>query len=350
MVDSRDFELKILHTSHKGLPDQRIEREAYIAKSRCHTVKFLGLGAGTTPELDVFSEISMLRSINNRQAALDKRIRREWQDAVDDINPDVIHANDIIAAKFSSGTSYPMVYDDHEYWSKQVIVYKNWAWWKRLAIRPLLKAIPLWENEILSNYVTMTVSEAIANEHRAKCPAIFVLQNYVLRSEVDSLPANENRDGIAYVGNDFVRSKFAPHRNMAGLTDWVEFDSLYGLRRDSLYQNLVNYRFGLLPFKSNRYSKYSNSAKVFDYLNCGVQVLMTRALYDAHGQLPYTYPFDHYSEIPTIIDSTEYVSPSEIMKYAHDNLVWEVQENLLLKAYDMAIVRGKRTLSEGELL
>lgn len=329
--------MKILHASHKGLPDQRVERSAYIAKRRGHTVTFLGLGTNTAPQLDVFSDIFMLRSINNRQAALDKGIRREWQHVVNEINPDLVHANDIISAKFSSDTGYPMVYDDHEYWSKQRIIYENWPWWKRLAIRPFVKAIPSWENEILSNHVTITVSEAIADEHRAKCHHVFVLQNYVLLSEVENLPVNETREGAVYVGNDFVRKRFAPHRNMNGLTDWIEFDTLYGLERESLYQSLVKYRFGLLPFKPNRYTKYSNSAKTFDYLNCGIQVLMARALYEAHGQLPYTYPFEDYSEIPETIESIDRISPKEIMEFAHDHLVWETQEGLLMEAYETAL-------------
>ena len=88
--------LKILYASHKGLPDHRIERAAYIAKKAGHSVEFMGMGTKTNPALDVFDRITMLRSINNRQAALDKKIRVEWREEIEAISPDLVHANDII--------------------------------------------------------------------------------------------------------------------------------------------------------------------------------------------------------------------------------------------------------------
>ena len=328
--------MRILHASHRGLPDHRIERAAYIAKQRGHELEFLGMGP-VKPELEVFSHIKTLRTINNRQAALDKLIRKEWADAVREIDPDLIHASDIIAAKYSSDLGIPLVYDDHEYWSAQRIIFNNWPLWKRLAIRPLIKAIPIWEAELLANHVTLTVSKNIAEEHRKRCKHVFLLRNLNLSIEVEAIKDSSDRDGVVYVGADFTRSKFAPHRNMKGLKDHLHFDALSGWSRKELYDQLVHYRFGLLPFLSTPYSKYINSAKTFDYLNCGLQVLMTRDLYEGHGCLPYTIPFDNYSELQTVIDDSERVNSSEIMAYARKNLVWEAQADDLMKAYDIAI-------------
>jgi hypothetical protein len=120
---------------------------------------------------------------------------------------------------------------------------------------------------------------------------------------------------------------------MTGLKDYFEFDALSSLPRDELYLRLTAHRVGLLPFKANSYSKYTNSAKTFDYLNCGLQILMTEPLYSAHGELPYTCPFDKYSEIPDLLKSMEKVDPTEIMTYAHENMVWESQQETLFKAY-----------------
>jgi len=329
--------MKILHTTPKGLPDWRIEREAYLAQKAGHSVEFLGMGTSTKPFLDVFDKITMVRSINNRQVVFDKSIRKEWAEAVESVSPDLIHANDIIAAKFSSGLGIPMVYDDHEYWSAQLINYRSWPLWKRIAIRPFIQAVPKWEKEILGNHVTITVSEAIAREHRQFCKHVFILKNFCLRQEVENIPSNPHRSGIVYIGGDFQLKRFAPHRDMTGLKDFIEFDTLFGLPRDVLYTNLTKYRFGLLPFRPNPYAKYSNSSKTFDYLNCGVQVLMTRPLYDAHDSLPYTYPFDDYSELPKLIDEIEVVDPQEIISYANKELVWEAQQDELFKAYETAI-------------
>jgi hypothetical protein len=329
--------MKILHTTPKGLPDWRIEREAYIARKAGHSVELLGMGKATTPFLDVFDKITMVRAINNRQAALDKSIRKEWADAVESISPDLIHANDIIAAKFSSNLGIPMVYDDHEYWSAQRIIYDRWPFWKRRAIKPFIDVIPIWEREILSKHVTLSVSEEIVREHRKICKHVFLLRNLSLGEEVEGLPSNPNRAGVAYVGGDFKLKRFGLHRDMTGLQDFVKFDSFSGLPRDVLYQNLTNYRFGLLPFRTTPYTKYISSTKTFDYLNCGLQVLMTRTLHKSHGSLPYTYPFDDYHEIPTLMEELEPVKPKEIMAYANKELIWEAQQDSLFKAYEIAI-------------
>ena len=232
--------MKILHTSPKGLPDWRIERQTYLSKNKGHQVEFLGLGNKSTPFLDVFNNVTMLRSINNRQAVLDKKIRRDWAQAINDISPDLIHANDIIAAEFSKDLGIPMVYDDHEYWSEQLVVFKNWPRWKQLAIRPFLKVVPDWERDILSRHVTITVSEGIEEENRKNCDNVFVLHNYNLRAEVDELPVNPKRNGVVYAGHDPNLKKFGPHRNMTGLKEVLNFDVLSGLPRDVLFNKLFN--------------------------------------------------------------------------------------------------------------
>lgn len=329
--------MKILHTSHKGLPDWRVEREALLAKKRGHQVEFLGLGEKKMPFLDAFNKVTMLREINTRAAALDKAIRGEWARAVKEISPDLIHANDIIAAEFSKDLNVPMVYDDHEYWNAQLVVYESWPFWKRLAVRPFVKAVPIWEKDILSNHVTLTVSEGIAEEHRKTCRHVFVLHNYNIHDEVDGLSVNPKRSGVVYAGADLNLKKYGPHRDMTGISDFLEFDVLSGLPRDVLFRKLTQYRIGLIPFHPVPYHRYADSTKAYDYLNCGLQVLMTPIIYESHGRLPYTYPFDSYSELKNVIRDLEQVSPSEIMQYAHENLVWEAQQEQLFEAYRIAL-------------
>ncbi|MHA1942950.1 MAG: hypothetical protein ACW96M_01005 [Candidatus Thorarchaeota archaeon] len=313
-----------------------------MAKQRGHKMFFLGMGTETEPNLDVFEKIRMVRSINNRQAALDKSIRSEWADVVREIDPDVIHASDIIAAKFSSETGFPMVYDDREYWSMQRIQYETWPFWKRIAIRPFTEAIPIWEREIISRYVTITVSEGIASEHRRISSNVFVLGNYGLLIEFEGLPVNPKREGVVFVGGDMSRKTFAKHRDLTGITEHLTFDALSGFPRNELYRRLSKYRFGLLPFRPSPYHKYSNASKTFDYLNCGLQVIMTQMLYEAHGNLPYTYPFQDYDDLPRVIETTEYVDPADIIEYSHKNLVWENQSDKLHQVYDLCLELHKQ--------
>ncbi len=329
--------MRVLYASHSGLPDQRIERAAFVARQNGHDVYFLGIGRTGRPSLDVFRGVIMLPRINYLQVVFDWPFRRAWRKAISRIDPDLVHANDIIAGHFTSGLSVPMVYDDHEYWSKQRYSLLALAGRQSITVRPFVHLIPFWERDILSKHVTVTVSERIAQEHRRYCRHVYVLHNYPLLREVRELPVNRNRHGIAYIGSDFIRRRFAAHRDMTGLTDFVKFHVLHGLDRRELYLRLTEYRYGLLPFKTTPYTKYSNSAKTFDYLNCGLEVLMTEALYEAHGRLPYTIPFREYRDIPVILSEHEPADPSKIMEFAHKNLVWERQQDKLLEAYGLAL-------------
>ncbi len=295
------------------------------------------MGTAVKPQLDVFEDIFTVRVINNRQVVKDKKIRAEWAEVVSEIDPDIIHANDIVAANFSSDLGFPMVYDDREYWKMQRIQFKSWPLWKRIAIRPFTNVIPKWEKELVSKFVTITVSEGIAEEHRKISPNVFVLGNYGLLAEFKDLATNQNREGIAYVGSDFNQKRFAKHRDLTGIKDVLSFDILTGLPRQELYKKLSTYRFGLLPFKPSSYHKYVSASKTFDYLNCGVQVIMTRILYNAHGKLPFTYPYEDFSDLQKVIDTTEYVDPKTIIEYSHKNLVWEVQSDLLQEAYNLCL-------------
>ena len=332
--------MKILYASHKGLPDHRIERAAYIAKKAGHSVEFMGMGTKTNPALDVFDRITMLRSINNRQAALDKKIRVEWREEIETISPDLVHANDIIPGKYTSLTEVPMVYDDHEYWSAQIAQFEMWPTLKRMAIRPFIKAIPEWEREIITEHVTITVSHGIAEAHRKYCKNVFVLQNYCLKEEIENLRPNPEGSGAVFVGADFERKRFAPFRDLTGLKEALEFDVISGLSRDALYTKLTDYRFGLVPFRPHPYHKYANSAKAFDYLAAGLQVLMNRTLWEAHGRMPYTYPFDDYDNLSVVIEKMEKedtTKQEEVMKHSHEHYVWEAQKDILLQAYETAL-------------
>lgn len=344
--------LKILHTSHHGLPDHRVERAAYIARTRGYKIEYMGLGETQEPVLDVFDSITMLRRLNNLQVVFNRSIRKEWIEKIKEIDPDIIHANDIVAARFSSMSGYPMVYDDHEYWSKQRTSYSSWPMWRRLVTLPFTSSIPRWERNLISKHVTITVSEGIAKEHREICSNVFVLQNYCLLEEVKDLPVNPTRVGLVYIGSDLTSKGIVtigpdhpltkihrpvPHRDMTGITDHIEFDAIHGLPRNELYQQLIRYKYGLIPFKDNPFAKYSNSAKTFDYLNCGLQVMMTRSIYEAHGCLPYTIPIDDYSDIKPLAEKHKDVSPTEIMDYAHTNLVWTAQQDRLFEAYELCL-------------
>jgi len=85
--------LRILHVSHKGLPEHRLERDVFVAKKKGHEMHYFRLGSTKEPSLNVFETITMHRKINNRRVALDQSIRDDWAAEVRRIDRDLIHAN-----------------------------------------------------------------------------------------------------------------------------------------------------------------------------------------------------------------------------------------------------------------
>lgn len=331
--------MRILHTSHMGLPDSRIEKTALTMKKQGHELMFLGGQPVQSQDLNAISKTYHVPVGNNFTLVVDPRIKKRWIRKIDDIAPDVVHAHNIVAAAMMLDTSYPVVYDDHEYWSRQMFKFTSRDFIHRVAAKPLIRAIPKWERRLLETYPVLTVSEHNAEDHRRHSSHVEVTRNFPSIEEVSSLVDQEDREGAVYVGNDFNLSKFFPHRNMTNLHSVINFDIITGLRHDVMMERLTQYRIGLTPWLPHPLHWYCDPNKHYEYMNAGLQVVVTSTLCEPLSNDPYVHAFESYDSLPELMKTIPNIPGSEIMKHARNKYIWEKQESIITGIYKYAMVK-----------
>lgn len=329
--------LRILHTSHTGLPDPRIEKTALTMKKLGHELLFLGGRKTERQGLNAFLQTYYEPITNTLRLVADSSFKKRWLRAVDRMQPDIVHAHNLIAAAMMLDTDYPVIYDDHEYWSKQVFKYSSRSLIKRVSAWPLKRITPKWERAILEKYPVLTVGDRIAEEHREIADYVGVTKNYPLLTEVEHLEDGEHRRGCVYVGNDFELPRFLPHRDMSGLDSLVAFDYISGYPHEVMMELLTHYRVGLTPWKPHPFHQYCDPNKNYEYLHAGLQVVLSRSLVDPFKGVRYMHSFEEYRDIPALIAELPDYDPAEIMSLARNAYVWENQQNVILKAYSHAL-------------
>ncbi|MFW9868436.1 MAG: glycosyltransferase [Candidatus Thorarchaeota archaeon] len=327
--------LRILHTSHTGLPDPRVEKTAMTMQKEGHELVFLGGLPITGHSLPAFNDSHYIPMVNNLRFVLDSRFKKKWIKKIDKIGPDIIHAHNLIAASMLLGTDYPVIYDDHEYWGKQSFRFGTRGIIRKVALLPLENRIQKWEKQMLENYPVLTVSENIAKEHRKLASHVGVTKNYPTLLEAEQLQNPDERNGSVYVGGDFNLSKFQPHRNMEGLKDVLNFDILSGLEHGTLMEKLTHYRFGLTPWRPHPFHMYCEPNKHYEYLIAGLQVILTSTLIHPIKDDPFVHSFDTYDEIPELLNRIESIDGSKIMMHSRERYVWEKQEQVIRDTYKL---------------
>jgi hypothetical protein len=319
-----------------GLPDSRIEKTALTMKKQGHELLFLGGRSVLNQDLNAFGETHHVSVGNNFALVVDPRIKKRWIKKIDEIRPDVVHAHNIVAAAMMLDTPYPVVYDDHEYWSKQMFKFTSRDFLHRVAAKPLIRAIPRWERRLLESYPVLTVSEGIAENHRRYSSHVEITRNFPSIEELLTLENHEDREGNVYVGNDFNLPKFLPHRNMASLRSVIDLNIIMGLPHDVMMECLTHYRIGLTPWRPHAFHRYCDPNKHYEYLNAGLQVIVTHTLHHALVGNPYVHTFSSYEEIPHLIDSLPDICGSVIMEDARERYIWENHEGKIRNIYKYA--------------
>jgi len=306
-------------------------------KKRGHDLIFLGGRSTQRTDFGAFNQIFYLPINSGLRIGIDPSVKKKWIRKIEEIKPDLIHANNIIVASFLLGTEYPVVYDDHEYWShnRQMLITRGLI--RNIANRPLYFKIPGWEDQLLRKYPVITVSEAIAKEHRERAPWVGVIHNYPFLFEVEHLKSPKDRKGIVFVGWDYTLPKFKPYRDLTGLNEILEFDVLTGLPHDELMKKLTQYKIGLNAYIPHPWHKYSDANKTYEYLHAGLQVVANYIIAQSLPDEKYMHSFRDYSEIKSVVDSILDVDSDDVMQQARKRYVWDIQEATLETAYKKAL-------------
>jgi len=360
--------MKILHLSHNGLPDLRVERTARTGKKVGHTISFAGpFVKGTGLPGDSFENFYALpfnKFANAKIPFYWGALKRKLSKILDAYNPDIIHAHNVIAAKLASEFSIPFIYDDHEYASKQCKV--NARIWKpnKMYIQWLWSR---WEREVLhKTFATITVSRTIAKEHKKICEHVFVTSNFPSFTETEKLRLdfriNELLSSV-YVGNDFSRAPElrGTHRDVEGflqifhhdnvgtltvigdskLTSLRNINSLGFLPHSLMMEELTKHHIGLLPRKKHWYHQYSNPNKPYEYAHAGLFVLTSSDFVNVKNNLGrYCITFSDPYELKELLlhyvnnlDEIYELRP-KIREFAVKNLTWDEKcEPEIIRAY-----------------
>jgi glycosyltransferase involved in cell wall biosynthesis len=335
----------------------RVERTARTGKKAGHTVSFVGPfvnNAGFPIELfEKFYILPFNKYANAKIPPYWGALKRKFAKILDECNPNLIHAHNIIAAKLASEFSIPFIYDDHEYASKQCKVnariwkpnkmYIHWLWSR-------------WEKEVLrKTLATITVSMTIAEEHKKYCDRVVVTPNFPSSTETEKIRQNfRNNDHLSsvYVGNDFSRSselrgthrdvegflQLFHHKNIGTLTVIGDVNlpslrnvySLGFLPHSVMMEELMKHHIGLLPRKKHWYHQYSNPNKPYEYAHAGLLVLTSSDFVNVKDNLGrYCRTFSDPYELKELLLhyaknlNTIYELKPKIREFAAKNLTWE---------------------------
>jgi hypothetical protein len=388
--------LRILHLSHDGLPDWRVEKSAISASIRGHEVAFGGTRP-INPITNAFSKVYEIDWVEGAKFGIPfylHYVKKQIEKVIRDVRPDIIHGHNIFAAKIISEFGIPFVYDDHEYTSVFAkalaepvklndINYKNTLKFtsptligktkkliRKFAWNHLIKyrAVNLWskwEKEILSSTCPVIVTtDNVARELRNRRHSIdrlFVVPNFPMKTECSDLENPRFHSGLSSVYSGIDSSAVYAHRNLDGLLDIFtnheighlimigmngqsseKIKCLGVLPRRTMYSEMMKHSIGLMAFRKHWYHQYNSTNKAYEYAHAGLYVMCTSSF----GPIIESFNgncavFDDYNDLLLQLkyyrDNLEelYQKRLKSFKFARNNLVWERYEDNIFRAYQL---------------
>lgn len=370
--------MRILHLSSDPLPDPRVERAAWSGKRESHDVYFAGGPINSFHlGLNPFTQTSFLgwdaRGTLHWGRTF-REVRRRFTDFAKAVNPDLIHAHNVIAANLAQESRIAMVYDDHEYWSMWMKAELE-NWFSELLAHPRKTKASLtkryaawlwtrWESEIVPVTPTITVCEATARAHERNGGHGFVVPNMPSTLEINSIPPPRLKGAplsTAIVGNDF--SSRMKTRDSWGALDLFA-NNLFGellligesrtissrnvrstgfVDHLAMLRELTLHHIGLIPWKPHWFHKFYSPNKAYEYMHAGLIPVFPSGLQQV---VDYSrgmgYAFSNYEELRRILTSLSdnvsnlQESRNTIQEYARRELCWERFEKRIFEAYSQA--------------
>ena len=380
--------MKILHLSHEGLPDWRVEKSAITATRHGHQVIFCGKGSNYKTTL--FQKIYQINWNAKARFGVPlywKSVKRQLAKVLDETRPDIVHAHNIFSARMISEFKLPFVYDDHEFWSassrllnemkpKSDVVAKSKTLGhnflelatgtrKKIVNRYAIKLWARWEKEIVCSAPTITVSDASSNEMRKLGSSkLFVVPNFPLSSETSNIEGPRYHQFLSsvYAGSDGLNIDRYPHRNMTGFTDVFETNGIGTLTvlgwknnstnrvrykgylsRQEMFNEMSNHSIGLLPWRKHWAHFFTNPNKPYEYAHAGLFVMCSSSVQPVIRTLQdHCSVFDDYDEMVSQLLYFKnhldllYEKRQESYRFAKANIIWEKHENNILQAYQLS--------------
>lgn len=375
--------MRILHLSDSALPDWRIQKSASSSKKRGDRVYFGGPKVlGCNNDFDQTYEISWTWQTRNKIPFYWNMVQKQMAKMLKEIRPDIIHAHNIFSAKMVNEINdYPLVYDDHEYWSMYAKIkieayrhYQNTKGRKSLSARESTKRLiidflnsrfeRIWskaERQLVQKYPTITVSKTIFNDLRKIGKKIFLVPNFPKSDEIINIrePTFHKKISSVYAGIELNNPVKSLHMDLHGFFNLFDRNkigklSVLGwnrpstenvvylgyLNRAQMYNEMYKNSIGLIPFKKHWFHQYSSPNKAYEYAHAGLLVMLTSDLKSVAENLSeHCVLFDSYKDlvdklnnIGTDMDDL-YTKRLRSYHYARSNLLWEKYENNIFESY-----------------
>jgi len=354
--------LRVLHLSHAGLPDERVERAAWSSRLNGDEVCFAGpkfeeLSLPSDPFLAkqriVFSLGSNLGEPLST-SRLDKRFKR----IISEAKPDLVHAHDIFAARLAVRAHVPFVYDDHEYWSREATAnaglldlsatYKSMLW-------------SSWEHSVLCQaQATIVVSEPTAAEHAKRTRKVYIVPNFPRKAEIQSISKPEQGEELRSVYVGTCTAPFTRFRDTSGLTDMFQKGGVGSLTvigdnrlrsapsvvstgrlsHSEMMRTMSGCHLGLVPWKKHWFHPYCNPNKAYEYAHAGCLVMVTSSLTQVRSTLAdRCMTFEDQDAMVSMLSELKpragdlIEQRQDMQAYARDNLIWDKYDSVLKEAY-----------------
>jgi glycosyltransferase involved in cell wall biosynthesis len=303
---------------------------------------------------------------------------------IDEVRPDIIHAHNVFSAKMAKEIDvYPIVYDNHEYWSKFLVsqyesnydlnyldndvtdkIKRNITTFGNQIKKNKRKMWIEWELEVAAKFPSLVPSSSIKFELSSISNKIFLLPNFPLKSEIEKIdpPRNYNHISSVYAGTSPYKGYQTPIKNIDGFLDlfitgklgklniigWTasdtEFIKYHGfLDRADMINEMSKNSIGFIPWKKHPFHPYCSPNKAFEYAHAGLMVFSTNSLQPIFDTLlNNVVGFDDYTDmrekVKNFLSNSEEVFSRRIKTYefARNNLLWENYENNIFEAYKQA--------------
>ncbi|HET6640322.1 MAG TPA: glycosyltransferase [Nitrososphaeraceae archaeon] len=385
--------MRVLHVSHEGLPDWRVEKSAITAMKLGYRVSFAGK-PGNNINKTKFAKIYEIEWNSKARLGIPyywQQVKRQLHKILKQEAPDLVHSHNLYSAKLISELGVPFVFDDHEYWSvsSKILLEMDYQPFqssirtrtrinpekpnismkrrmnrirRRLIDRYAIRLWTAWEKELISTAPVIVVSESIAKDYqRHGNIRSFLVPNYPILSEVEALgsPTYQTQLNCIYSGGDGNDKVMYPQRQMDGLFELFENDRRFPLTiagwSDSSFSNLrflgflsrpemffemSRHTVGLLPWKKHWAHYYTNPNKPYEYAHAGLAIACTSSILPVIESLQNCcVKFEDY---PDLVNKLDYLQhhPEELhnlrkrtQELAREKLTWEKHEAQIINAY-----------------
>ncbi len=340
------------------LPDARVEKAIRADQRLGHKVSTLIFKVSSpvdVPDLHVIP-LSLQTALYRM-----RKFRPPLRELVDEIDPDVIHAHNIFIARAVTDFGYPVIYNDHEYWSKSELAnnpislpFTRTFIKKRIAWPYRYLTFKRWEKYVLKRSVVVTQHERTASEHRRRALGAFVWPNQPEMSETadvwERAKESERDYEAVFIGAD-MGMKSCPYRRAEKAYKLLKKKDvkliIIGDKRIQSSGNVLStgyiehkkiYDFtlrstsGLIAWKSHPHHRYCNTNKFYLYVHSGALPIIPHLMGPSHDE--FLLRFKKIKQIPELIEQAKRIDPMDVIEYAKSHYVLEQHDDVLKEAYE----------------